>query len=234
MWLDGGRKTDGARPKVEAQQNDRWMRGEERGTRWKGERWKRLQRKEKEMLDCLRLLCLAQWPSGERDDGHMNQLLSIWNMAQKKGLSIVSCKSCTLPRERETHKERQSGKKRRWNTQTTQMTKHNRSKHIITNRWWMRRKREEEKDGNEKRKKVRTGKGGQRKEQRAEREGVFGNTELTSVLYSVMESNKNWWDGKEKDAQVLSYNCYFAFHLHVSFCKHRTSSSSISISILQQ
>lgn len=102
--VDGGRKTGGARPKVEARQNDRRMRGEERGTRWKKEQWKRLQRREKEMLDCLRLLCLAQWPSGRRDDGHMNQRLSIWNMA-KKHLSIVSCKSCTLPRERDAQRK---------------------------------------------------------------------------------------------------------------------------------
>lgn len=35
--VDGGRRTDGARPTVEARQNDRRIRGEERGTRWKRE-----------------------------------------------------------------------------------------------------------------------------------------------------------------------------------------------------
>lgn len=46
--------------------------------------WKWLQREEKEMLDCLRLLCLAPQPSGRWNDGHMNQKLSAWKMVWKK------------------------------------------------------------------------------------------------------------------------------------------------------
>lgn len=69
-------RTDRARPAVEARQNDKRMRGEERDTSQRREQGKRVQREEKEMLDCLRLLCPARWPSGGRDDGHMNQRLS--------------------------------------------------------------------------------------------------------------------------------------------------------------
>lgn len=78
--MDGGcitdkrRKTDRARPTLEAQQSDKQRR------RHKSERrvmkTSTQEREEKEMLDCLHLLSLARWPSGRQDDGHMNQTLS--------------------------------------------------------------------------------------------------------------------------------------------------------------
>lgn len=76
------RKSDRAGPAVKSRQADRKMR--EKDKNWRREQQKWLQRGEAETLDCSCLLCLAQWPSGGRDDGHMNQRLSVWKMAGKK------------------------------------------------------------------------------------------------------------------------------------------------------
>lgn len=111
-WLmDGGcitnerRKTDRARPTLEAQQSDKQRR------RHKSERrvMKTSTQEREEMLDCLHLLSLARWPSGRQDDGHMNQTLSAWKRVEDENAACQS--SLTWPalfhqrKDEESHKE---------------------------------------------------------------------------------------------------------------------------------
>lgn len=111
-WLmDGGcitderRKTDRARPMLEAQQSDKQRR------RHKSERrvMKTSTQEREEMLDCLHLLSLARWPSGRQDDGHMNQTLSAWKRVEDENAACQS--SLTWPalfhqrKDEESHKE---------------------------------------------------------------------------------------------------------------------------------
>lgn len=84
VYIRWGGKTDRARPTVVVRQNDRRMMGEERDTSHGGERWKWLQRERRKRCLTACVFCAwPRWPSGGRDDGHMNQRLSAWKMAPK-------------------------------------------------------------------------------------------------------------------------------------------------------
>lgn len=113
-WMMGGRRgrTDRARPTVEAQQNDRQVRGEERDTSQGREQWKWLQREEKEMLDCLCLLCLAPMALGWLGWWAHESEAVCWKNGTKKG--PVDCHE-KKEEGKEAYKERRNKKQKSTN-----------------------------------------------------------------------------------------------------------------------